>query len=115
MADTVGVAQPDNISYIFNHLIPEFKDISIGAHFHSTPDKWEEKIQAAYNAGCRRYDSALKGIGGCPMAEDELVGNIATENIVNWCATNNISLTLDKAAFAAALEIAGRIFDTSNH
>jgi len=110
MADTVGVAQPDTISLIFNHLIPEFTDVSIGAHFHSTSDKWEEKIQAAYNAGCTRYDSAMKGIGGCPMAEDELVGNIATENLVGWCEQNNIPLRLNKEAFAVALEMARRIF-----
>lgn len=110
MADTVGVAKPDTIDYIYKHLIPEFKDISIGAHFHSTADKWEEKIQAAYNNGCLRFDSAMKGIGGCPMAEDELVGNIATENIVAWCDQNNIPLLLDRAAFATAFEMAARIF-----
>ena len=110
MADTVGVAKPDTIEYIYKHLIPEFKDISIGAHFHSTADKWEEKIQAAYNNGCLRFDSAMKGIGGCPMAEDELVGNIATENIVAWCDQNNIPLQLDRAAFATAFEMAARIF-----
>ncbi len=110
MSDTVGVARPDNISYIFNRLIPEFKDISIGAHFHSAPEKWEEKIQSAYNAGCRRYDSAMKGIGGCPMAEDDLVGNIATENLVGWCGVKNIPLQLNQEAFREALAIAGRIF-----
>ena len=110
MADTVGVATPDNISYIFNSLIPEFKGINIGAHFHSEPDKWEEKIQAAYNSGCVRFDSAIKGIGGCPMAEDELVGNIATENILNWCDRKNIALSINKKAFAQAWEMAGRIF-----
>jgi len=110
MSDTVGVAQPDNISYIFNQLIPQFPGINIGAHFHSTPDKWEEKIQAAYHAGCLRYDSAMKGIGGCPMAEDELVGNIASENIVRWCEQNNIPLHLNKEAFAEAWQMAGRIF-----
>ncbi|MFI5195802.1 MAG: hydroxymethylglutaryl-CoA lyase [Chitinophagales bacterium] len=110
MADTVGVADPANITYIFNHLIPEFKDVHIGAHFHSAPDKWEEKIHAAYNAGCLRYDSAMKGIGGCPMAEDELVGNIATENIISWCDQNNIPLKINKQAFAEAWQMAGRIF-----
>jgi hydroxymethylglutaryl-CoA lyase len=110
MADTVGVAQPDNISYIFNSLIPEFRDINIGAHFHSAPGKWEEKLQAAYNAGCRRYDSALRGIGGCPMAEDDLVGNIATENVIAWCEQNHVPLQINKTAFAEAYEIAGRIF-----
>lgn len=111
MSDTVGVAKPGNISYIFDQLIPEFKDIQIGAHFHSTPDKWEEKIQAAYSSGCLRYDSALRGIGGCPMAEDELVGNIATENIIGWCEKNNIPLKLNREAFAEAWQIAGRIFN----
>jgi hydroxymethylglutaryl-CoA lyase len=110
MADTVGVADPANISYIFNNLIPEFSNINIGAHFHSTPDKWEEKLVAAYNAGCMRYDSAMKGIGGCPMAEDDLVGNMATENIVSWCEQNNIALQLNKEAFARAWDLAGKIF-----
>jgi hydroxymethylglutaryl-CoA lyase len=110
MSDTVGVAKPDNISYIFNHLIPEFKDIHIGAHFHSTPDKWEEKMQAAYNAGCRRFDSAMKGIGGCPMAEDELVGNMATENITYWCKKNNITLDLNEDTFDEAMFMASGIF-----
>ena len=114
MSDTVGIAEPANIAYIFNSLIPEFKDVHIGAHFHSAPDKWEEKIQAAYNAGCMRYDSAMKGIGGCPMAEDELVGNIATENLVSWCELNNIPLEINRDAFAEAWEMAGRVFVTPN-
>lgn len=110
MSDTVGVADPENIAYLFKYLIPEFKEIEIGAHFHSTPDKWEEKVQAAYDNGCLRFDSAMKGIGGCPMAEDELVGNIATENVVGWCDRKDISLQLDRAAFANALQIATEIF-----
>ncbi|MES2703579.1 MAG: hydroxymethylglutaryl-CoA lyase [Bacteroidota bacterium] len=110
MSDTVGVARPENIQYIFDHLIPEFKDISIGAHFHSSIDTWQEKLQAAYASGCLRYDSAMKGIGGCPMAEDKLVGNIATENVVYWCEQNNIPLQLNKDAFAEAILMAGRIF-----
>lgn len=110
MADTVGVAKPDGISYIFNNLVPQFKDVSIGAHFHSAPEKWEEKMAASYNAGCRRYDSALKGIGGCPMAEDELVGNMATENIINWCEQYNIPLNINKEALSEAWQMAGRIF-----
>ncbi len=110
MADTVGVAKPDGISYIFNNLVPQFKDVSIGAHFHSAPEKWEEKMAASYNAGCRRYDSALKGIGGCPMAEDELVGNMATENIINWCEQYNTPLNINKEALSEAWQMAGRIF-----
>jgi len=110
MADTVGVAAPTNISYIFSHLVPAFPDVNIGAHFHSTPDKWEEKISTAFNNGCLRYDSALKGIGGCPMAEDELVGNIATEKIIGWCDANNIALNLNREALNEAILMASGIF-----
>lgn len=110
MADTVGLAKATDITYIYNRLIPEFKDVNIGAHFHSSPDKWEEKIQAAYNSGCVRFDSAMNGIGGCPMAEDDLVGNIATENMVSWSLRNNIQLNINMQAFFEASEIAKRIF-----
>ncbi len=110
MSDTVGVARPETIQYIFSYLVPEFKDMSIGAHFHSTVDKWMEKIDTAYKNGCMRFDSAMKGIGGCPMAEDELVGNIATENIVGWAEQKGIELGLNKEAFNEAMEIASRIF-----
>lgn len=110
MSDTVGVAQPENISYIFQHLVPAFPEVSIGAHFHSAPHNWEEKIQTAYDNGCVRFDSALKGIGGCPMAKDDLVGNIATENIVYWCEEKNIPLQLNKDAFREAMMIANEIF-----
>ncbi|MEZ5015761.1 MAG: hydroxymethylglutaryl-CoA lyase [Flavipsychrobacter sp.] len=110
MSDTVGVAQPANIEYIFNSLIPEFKDINIGAHFHSTIDTWEEKIQTAYSSGCMRYDSAMKGIGGCPMADDDLVGNIATEHILAWAKKNDITLQLNETAFYESLQMAAEIF-----
>lgn len=110
MSDTVGVSNPDNIQYIFNHLNREFKDIEIGAHFHSTIQAWEEKVQAAYDSGCLRFDSALKGIGGCPMAKDELVGNIATENIADWCERKNIPLNIDKEAFREAMLMASAVF-----
>lgn len=110
MSDTVGVAQPDTIKYIFEHLLHEFPNLNIGAHFHSTVTTWEEKIQAAYDSGCRRYDSALKGIGGCPMAADELTGNIATENIFGWCEQQNIPLNINKEAFAEAMIMAASVF-----
>lgn len=110
MSDTVGVAKPDNIEYIFKTLVPEFKNVHIGAHFHSTADTWEEKIQTAYDNGCVRFDSAMKGIGGCPMAEDELVGNIATENIVQWAGNKNIPLKLNTDAFNKAWMMAAEIF-----
>ncbi|MBZ0098262.1 MAG: hydroxymethylglutaryl-CoA lyase, partial [Taibaiella sp.] len=110
MADTVGLAKPDTIKYIFSNLVPAFKEVTIGAHFHSTAEKWEEKIDTAYSNGCRSFDSAMKGIGGCPMAEDELVGNIATENIVNWAEGRDIPLQLNKEAFRVAWEKAAEIF-----
>lgn len=110
MSDTVGVAQPDTIRYIFSHLVPEFPGVSIGAHFHSTPDTWEEKISTAYDNGCRRFDSAMKGIGGCPMAKDDLVGNIATENFVYWCEQKGLPLQLNKDAFFGAMQLANEIF-----
>jgi hydroxymethylglutaryl-CoA lyase len=113
LSDTVGLADPKTIEYLFRNLVPEFKDVSFGAHFHSTTDKWKEKIEAAYNNGCMRFDSALKGIGGCPMAEDELVGNIATENLVGWCETKNIPLSIDREQLAKSLRLASDIF-TSN-
>ena len=110
MADTVGIAQADTIAYIFQHLIPAFPSITIGAHFHSTSTTWREKFEAAYENACWRFDSSIKGIGGCPMAEDELVGNIATENILQWCAEKQIDLGLNQTAFAEAMLLAGNIF-----
>jgi hydroxymethylglutaryl-CoA lyase len=110
MADTVGVAKPDTINYIYKHLIPEFPGVDIGAHFHSTAETWEEKIDAAYKNGCLRYDSSIKGIGGCPMAEDELVGNIATENMLQWAKKNNIPLGLNEDEFFKSMIMANEVF-----
>jgi hydroxymethylglutaryl-CoA lyase len=110
MADTVGVAQPSTIEYIYRNLIPEFPGVEIGAHFHSTSTTWEEKIQAAYDQGCIRFDSSIKGIGGCPMAEDELVGNIATENLIQWAGQQNIPLQLDMNEFRKAMVMANDVF-----
>jgi hydroxymethylglutaryl-CoA lyase len=110
MSDTVGVATPDTIQYIFSNLNREFSGMNIGAHFHSTYDTWEEKIQSAYENGCMRFDSAMKGIGGCPMAKDELVGNIATEKLVSWCDKKGISTKIDKHAFEEAILMAANIF-----
>lgn len=81
LSDTIGVSAPASISYLFNSLIPRYPDLDIGAHLHTTPDTWQEKITAAAEAGCRRYDGAIRGFGGCPMAKDDLTGNMATENL----------------------------------
>lgn len=110
MSDTVGVAQPETIAYIFKNLVPEFKDLSIGAHFHSAPNNWEEKLQSAYDNGCIRFDSAMRGIGGCPMAKDDLVGNMATENILAWCDKHKMQLNINNDAFFEAYKIATEIF-----
>lgn len=110
LADTVGVAQPDNIRYLFSTLIPAYPAVEFGAHFHSAPSKWEEKISAAYDTGCRRFDSTINGIGGCPMAEDELVGNIATENLLSFFARRQQPISLNQEALQAAQMQALRVF-----
>ncbi|RBL89406.1 hydroxymethylglutaryl-CoA lyase [Chitinophaga flava] len=110
LADTVGVANPDIISSLFKHLIPAYPGVEIGAHFHSAPYNWEEKVQAAWDQGCRRFDSAIKGIGGCPMAKDELVGNLATENMIWFCQQRQEPLTLDMIALSTAQQLADVVF-----
>ena len=76
LSDTVGTSNPENIDYLFSNLIPKYQNIEFGAHLHTTPSTWFEKVDAAYNAGCRRFDGAIQGFGGCPMAKDELTGNM---------------------------------------
>lgn len=100
LSDTVGVANPESIRYLFENLIPQHPDLEFGAHLHTTPDTWKEKIESAYNAGCRRFDGAILGYGGCPMAADELVGNMPTENLLSFIGTTD-SETIDslKTAF----------------
>ena len=112
MSDTVGVSNPDNISYIFSELTKEFKEknIEFGAHFHSTADTREEKLTAALESNCFRFDSAIKGIGGCPMAQNDLVGNMATEDLISFLEKNEIDHGLDKDAFYKALQMAGEVF-----
>jgi len=84
LSDTIGVSNPQNITTLFKTLIPEYPNIEFGSHFHTTKDSWKEKIDAAYQNGCNRYDGALKGYGGCPMANNNLVGNMPTENLVKY-------------------------------
>lgn len=110
LADTIGVAEPTLISRIFQSTISAFPDTEVGAHFHSTPQKTREKIEAAYNAGCRRFDTAIKGYGGCPMAKDELTGNIATEKLLDYFKEIEQPLGLDLAAFDQAMLMAGGVF-----
>ncbi|NCD72296.1 hydroxymethylglutaryl-CoA lyase [Mucilaginibacter agri] len=92
LADTVGVANPQSISYLFGNLIPTYPHLEFGAHLHTTPNTWKEKLEAAWLAGCRRFDGAIMGYGGCPMASDQLVGNMATENLVEFVRDKKINV-----------------------
>ena len=109
LADTIGVATPVQITKILNQLTGPSK-VSFGMHLHSTPDTWREKIDAAYRGGCRLFDAALKGYGGCPMAKDELTGNIATENLASYLQTQNERLELNMDKLKEAMEFSVRIF-----
>lgn len=110
LSDTVGVSNPENINHLFTHLIPEFQAVEFGAHLHSNPSNWLEKVEAAYQSGCVRFDSAMKGIGGCPMASDHLVGNLATENLVNYFQNKRVDLKLENIFFKKAILKANEIF-----
>ncbi len=110
LADTIGLAQPQQISSILNILIPKYPDVQIGVHLHSTATNWKEKIDAASLAGCKRFDGALKGIGGCPMADNELVGNMDTELMIPYFEEKNILHGINKEALQNALRIASEIF-----
>ena len=112
LSDTIGVSNPDNINYLFSNIIPEFKNIEIGAHLHTTPNTWEEKVHAAYKSGCTRFDGAIKGFGGCPMATDDLTGNMATENLIQYFNQNKIELGLDSGEFKQSMFDALTVFPT---
>ncbi len=111
LADTIGCSNPENITYLFSNIIPEFKDVEIGAHLHSTKEKAQEKIEAAYKSGCRRFDSAIHGFGGCPMAADDLTGNLATEDLEHYFDLNKIPLGLDTNALQLAYNGSWKIFN----
>jgi hydroxymethylglutaryl-CoA lyase len=110
LSDTIGVSNPENITELFSTLIPELKDVEFGAHLHTTPDKWEEKVKAAYNSGCLRFDAAIKGFGGCPMASDKLTGNMPTENLLSFFKKNNVELPIDTKAFMNSMIMADQTF-----
>lgn len=110
LADTVGVATPGQISYALNALISKYLQVTFGVHLHSTSFNIKEKLEAALSAGCTRLDGALKGIGGCPMAQDDLVGNMPTEFMVDYFNSRNLVNDLDKAALAESLQLASEIF-----
>lgn len=111
LSDTVGVAQPDTIAYLFDNLIPSFPGIEFGAHLHTAPHNWKEKIDTAFEHECRRFDTAIFGYGGCPMAKDDLIGNMPTEHFVNYFGTKTIGNNFDIAAFENAMRIAKEVFN----
>lgn len=110
LSDTIGSANDETISYLFSNLIPQTPKIEIGAHLHTTPLEWESKVKAAYDAGCRRFDGAINGLGGCPMAADKLTGNMPTENLVLFAENQKLPLEINRAEFAKAREMTREVF-----
>ena len=110
LSDTIGVSNPDNIAYLFSSLIPELPEVEFGAHLHTTPDTWEEKVAAAYKNGCSRFDGAIKGYGGCPMAADDLTGNMPTENLLAYFDQIHVATGADKDAFLESMALASSVF-----
>jgi hydroxymethylglutaryl-CoA lyase len=110
LSDTVGVSNPESISYLFSNLIPAYPQLEIGAHLHTQPHNWREKIHAAYMNGCTRFDAAMKGFGGCPMAKDDLTGNMATENLVSYFSETNVPMGIDFQQFIRSLSQANDVF-----
>ncbi len=110
LSDTVGTSTPENITYLFSNLIPKYPEIEFGAHLHTTPSKWHEKVNAAYKSGCRRFDGAVQGFGGCPMAKDELTGNMPTEKMLSYFTAEKVTTNVNWMAFEAAFNKASELF-----
>jgi len=108
LSDTVGVATPESIRYLFSALIPEFKSVEFGAHLHTRPEEWRARVEAAYDSGCQRFDGALKGYGGCPMASDHLTGNMPTENLLQFMREKELVLPFDAEKFSHAMLLASQ-------
>ncbi|WP_242155074.1 hydroxymethylglutaryl-CoA lyase [Aestuariivivens sediminis] len=110
LSDTVGTSNPETIAYLFSNLIPLYPHIEFGAHLHTTPSTWFEKVDAAFQAGCRRFDGAIQGFGGCPMAKDELTGNMPTEKLLSYFTSNKTN-PLNALSFESAYNEASKIFN----
>lgn len=110
LSDTVGSSTPDVITYLFSNLIPKYPNIEFGAHLHTTPDKWHEKVDAAYKAGCVRFDGAIQGFGGCPMAKDDLTGNMPTEKLLSYFTEQKADTDTKPMSFESAYNEATKIF-----
>jgi hydroxymethylglutaryl-CoA lyase len=103
LSDTIGIGQPDNIEPLFKTLISALPSVEFGAHLHTIADQAQEKIEAAYRGGCRRFDGAIRGLGGCPMASDQLTGNMPTEALLAFCKTHDLTTTVDPVLFDNSL------------
>ena len=110
LSDTIGSSSPEIITYLFSSLIPKFPEIEFGAHLHTTPEKWFEKVDAAYKAGCRRFDGAIQGFGGCPMAKDDLTGNMPTEKLLSYFTTQKETTNTSPMSFESAYNEATKLF-----
>jgi hydroxymethylglutaryl-CoA lyase len=110
LSDTIGAGTPEVVSYLFEHLTPALPEVEFGAHLHVRADAASEMIAAAYSAGCRRFDSAIKGFGGCPMAKDDLTGNMPTEKMLEWFRNNNVPTGLDSDHFKMAFDFSSNVF-----
>lgn len=115
LSDTVGTSDPETIRYLFSNLIPKYPEIEFGAHLHTIPTKWHEKVNAAYKAGCRRFDGAVQGFGGCPMAKDELTGNMPTEKMLSYFTAQKVETGVNWMVFEAAYNKATELFSVYHH
>lgn len=110
LSDTIGSSTPEVIDYLFSNLIPKYPEIEFGAHLHTTPDKWHEKVDAAFKAGCTRFDGAIQGFGGCPMAKDDLTGNMPTEKLLSYFTAQKAEINLSAMSFESAYNEASKLF-----
>ena len=110
LSDTIGSSTPDVISYLFSNLIPKYPKIEFGAHLHTTPTTWHEKVDAAYQTGCSRFDGAIQGFGGCPMAKDDLTGNMPTEKMLSYFTEQKAFTNTSPMSFESAYNVASRLF-----
>ena len=110
LSDTIGSSTPKDITYLFSNLIPKYPEIEFGAHLHTTPDEWLEKVASAFKAGCNRFDGAIKGYGGCPMAKDELTGNMPTEKLLSYFRAENVDTNIKSMSFDTAYNKALELF-----
>ena len=110
LSDTIGVSSKETITPLFSQLIPEFEQVTFGAHLHTTPQTWKEKVLAAYHAGCTRFDTAIQGFGGCPMAKDDLTGNMPTEKLLSFLNEQKEDTGLNALAFESAFNKSIEVF-----